>query len=93
LIRQIQLVQPKILIVIGSPSLKTIIGDELTITKARGKWFKSPVTYMSDPLYIMPVYHPSFLLRNQSKEKGSPKWLTWQDMKEVKAALDFYKVT
>jgi uracil-DNA glycosylase len=46
---------------------------------------------MKEPLYIMPMFHPSFLLRNASKEKGAPKWLTWQDAKEVKAAMGFYQ--
>ena len=47
---------------------------------------------MTDDLYIMPLFHPSYLLRNASKEKGAPKWLTWNDMKEVKAALSFYDI-
>ncbi len=90
LIRQIQLVQPRILLLLGSPSLKTILEETIPITKVRGNWYTLPVPYMEEPLYVMPLFHPSFLLRNQSKEKGSPKWLTWHDMKEVKAALDYY---
>jgi DNA polymerase len=93
LIRQIQLVQPKILILLGNPSLKTILGETYTITKSRGSWFKTSVNYMDEELYIMPMFHPSYLLRNASKEKGSPKWLTWKDAQEVKAALEFYTHT
>tara|TARA_B100000579_G_C22396104_1_gene649591 strand:- start:35 stop:553 length:519 start_codon:yes stop_codon:yes gene_type:complete len=91
LIRQIKLVKPKILLLLGSPSLKTILEETLTITKTRGKWYKTIVDYMSDPLYIMPLFHPSYLLRNSSQEEGKPKWLTWQDMKEVKSVLRFYE--
>ena len=91
LIRQIQLVQPKILLLLGSPALKTILEEKTPISKVRGKWYKMDVDYMSDPLYIMPIFHPSYLLRSPSKEKGAPKWLTWCDMKEVKIAFDFYK--
>ena len=91
LIRQIKLVKPKILLLLGSPSLKTILEETLTISKTRGKWYKTTVDYMPDPLYIMPLFHPSYLLRNSSKEEGKPKWLTWQDMKEVKSALRFYE--
>ena len=91
LIRQIQLIQPRIIILLGSPSLKTVLEEQLAITKVRGQWYSTPVHYMKAPLYIMPMFHPSYLLRNQSKEKGKPKWLTWQDAKEVKTALDFYK--
>ena len=36
----------------------------------------------------MPIFHPSYLLRNPSKEKGKPKWLTWQDLKKVKKELN-----
>jgi len=90
LIRQIQLIKPKIIIVLGSPSLKTVLGDSLSITKARGNWSQAKVDYMDDTLYIMPTFHPSYLLRNASKEVNSPKWLTWQDMKEVKTALEYY---
>lgn len=90
LIRQIQLVQPKVLILLGAPALKTILEEPLAISKVRGKWYKAAVNYMSDPLYIMPIFHPSYLLRNASKEVNSPKWHTWQDFKEIKNALDFY---
>ena len=87
LIRQIQIVQPKVLLLIGSPCLKSILGPSYTITQSRGQWFTTSVDYMDQPLFIMPLFHPSYLLRNASKEKGKPKWLTWQDMKEVKSAL------
>ena len=90
LIRQIQLIKPKVLILLGNPSLKTILGDVYAITKARGQWFTTDVDYMDEQLYIMPWFHPSYLLRNASKEKGAPKWQTWKDAQEVKAALDFY---
>ena len=92
LIRQIQLVQPKIICLLGSAAIKSVLGPTDTISKIRGQWITKPVDYMSDELYIMPMFHPSYLLRNPSKEKGAPKWLTWTDMKEVKAALNFYDI-
>jgi len=36
----------------------------------------------------MPIFHPSYLLRNESRKKGSPKDLTWQDIRAVKEKLD-----
>jgi uracil-DNA glycosylase family 4 len=92
LIRQIQLVQPRVLVLLGSPSLKTILEELTPISKVRGQWYQAQVDYMADPLYIMPMFHPSFLLRNASREKGSPKWLTWEDIREVKTALDFCQI-
>ena len=92
LIRQIQLVQPKIICLLGAAALKAILGPSESISKIRGQWVTTQVNYMDDDLYIMPMFHPSYLLRHASKEKGAPKWLTWNDMKEVKAALSFYDI-
>ncbi len=91
LLRQIQIVKPKIILLLGAPSLKTVLEESLSISKVRGKWYRASVDYMTDELYIMPLFHPSYLLRNQDKSKGAPKWLTWQDIQEVKTALTFYR--
>lgn len=88
---QIGLVKPKIILLAGAPSLKTVLRINDPITKVRGQWFKKQVNYMDDMLYLMPIFHPSYLLRNQKREQGSPKWLTWQDMQEVRNALDHYR--
>ena len=80
---QLEILKPKIILVCGSVALNSLLPDSQGITKVRGKWF--------DGIYgskLMPIFHPSYLLRNDSKEKGSPKWLTWQDIKEVKRVYD-----
>lgn len=92
LIRQIQLVQPKIICLLGAAALNAVLGKTKTITKIRGQWILKPVNYMADKLRIMPLFHPSYLLRFASKKIGTPKWLTKQDLKEVKAALNFYDI-
>lgn len=80
---QIQLMRPKIIILCGSTAVKTMLGIKSGITKIRGQWFDG--TFGAK---MMPFLHPSYLLRNQSKEVGSPKWLTWQDVEEIKKVLD-----
>lgn len=84
---QITYVKPKIILLAGSPAVKAVMKTDEPITKIRGKWLKFPGTEIS----VMPIFHPAYLLRNQSKEKGSPKWLTWQDMQEVRNALDYFR--
>lgn len=84
---QIKLIKPKILLLTGAPATKVVLKNEDPMSKVRGQWFKLPGTDIS----VMPLFHPSYLLRYPSKEKGTPKWLTWQDMKEVRGALDFIK--
>ena len=80
-------VKPKIIILAGSPAIKAVLKTEEPITKLRGNWQKLPNTDIA----VMPIFHPAYLLRNPSKEPGKPKWLTWQDMKEVKGALEYHQ--
>ncbi len=80
---QIEILQPKIIIVCGNIALNSLLPNERGITRARGKWFDGPFGAK-----MIPMFHPSYLLRNDSREKGSPKWLTWQDIKEVKRVYD-----
>jgi len=80
-------VKPKIIILAGSPAIKAILKTDEAITNLRGKWQKLPGSDIS----IMPIFHPAYLLRNPSKESGKPKWITWQDMKEVKGALEYHR--
>ena len=83
---QIRLVQPKVIVLVGATAMKALVGNEVKISKQRGIW----ITY--EGIDTMVIFHPAFLLRYASQEVGSPKWLTWQDLKAVKSALDFKKV-
>ncbi len=80
---QLDILKPKIILICGRVALNTFLPDKGGITKVRGQWFDGP--YGSK---MMPIFHPSYLLRNASREKGSPKWLMWQDIKEIKRAYD-----
>lgn len=82
-----QFVKPKIILLAGAPAVKAVLKSNEPMSDLRGKWTKLPGTDID----VMPIFHPAYLLRNQSKEKGSPKWLTWQDMKEVRGALDYFQ--
>ena len=80
---QIDILKPKIILVCGNVALNTMFPEELGITRARGKWFDGP--YGSK---MMPIFHPSYLLRNDARTKGSPKWLMWQDIQEIRREYD-----
>ena len=84
---QIKYVAPKIILLAGSPAVKDVLKTDEPITRIRGQWFKLQRTEIA----VMPLFHPAYLLRNPSKEKGRPKWLTWQDMQEVRNALDYHR--
>jgi len=78
---QINLLKPKIIILAGSTAVQSFLGIDEPISKIRGQWIEK------DNIKYMPIFHPSYLLRNPSKNKGKPKWLTWQDLKKVKKEL------
>ena len=80
---QVDILQPRIILLCGKVAVNSFIDTKAGITKLRGKWFEGP--HFSK---MMPIFHPSYLLRNPSREKGSPKWLMWQDIKEVRRVYD-----
>ncbi len=82
LLEQLRLVDPKIVLFTGATALKGVTGEKRGITKIRGQWLDW------EGRLAMAIFHPAYLLRNPSKEKGSPKWLMWQDIQTVRAKLD-----
>jgi DNA polymerase len=80
---QLEFLKPRIILLCGGVAAESMLEKPQGITKIRGKWFEGP--YESK---MMPIFHPSYLLRNDSREKGSPKWLMWQDIQVIKKAYD-----
>lgn len=77
LYKQIELIDPKIIVCLGRISAKRLISENFMITKQHGQWFEKhgrPITA---------VYHPSALLRDPAKKADM-----LEDMKAVKAKLD-----
>lgn len=59
---QVMLVEPEIIVLLGSVALKNILGKEYGITESRGKWIeKKGIKYM-------PTWHPAALLRDEIKK-------------------------
>lgn len=80
---QLDILKPKIIVLCGATALKTFLGNKVKISEVRGKWFD----YQSETK-VMPVFHPSYLLRNPSLKESSPKWLMLEDIKEIKRVYD-----
>ena len=79
LLSQIKIVNPKVIVLCGATSAKSFLGDKLKISQIRGQWFK-----VFDKYDATVIFHPSYLLRNHSEAEGSPRWLTKQDLSEIK---------
>ncbi len=76
---QIDLIRPRVIVALGGTAVEGLLGKPVFITKLRGQW----QTYRGIPL--MPTYHPSYLLRNQSM---SQKRQAWEDMLQVMEKID-----
>ncbi len=79
LLKQIEIVKPKVIVLCGATSAKSFLGGKIKITRIRGKWYK-----LFGNIDATVILHPSFLLRKHSEEEGSERWLTKQDLLKIK---------
>jgi uracil-DNA glycosylase len=79
--RQIELVNPKILVCLGGPASQTLLNQSLGILNIRGHW----IDYKCGERIIkaMPILHPQYLLRQPLQKR-----LAWKDLQELKHALN-----
>jgi DNA polymerase len=82
LLEQIRLIRPRILATLGNVPTQWFLDSKDGITRLHGSW------HDWNGIRLMPLYHPAYLLRNPSRERGGPKWRMWEAMKELKGALD-----
>jgi len=80
---QIALINPKIIVTLGNIPTQFLLETTQGITKMRGQLFD----WLGE-IKIFPMFHPSYLLRNESTAPGSPKARTWQDIQTLKEAMD-----
>lgn len=80
---QIALVNPGLIITLGNIPTQALLPSAEGITQVRGTFFP-----WRGGIEIFPMFHPSYLLRYQSRSKGSPKYLTWLDIQKVRTWLD-----
>ena len=79
LIKQIELVSPKVIVLLGATAAHYLLDKKEGITRLRGKWLE----YQGIP--VMPTYHPAFLLRQESAKRDA-----WADLQQVMAKFNKY---
>ncbi len=72
LVRQLEIIRPKVIIALGKFAAQTLLKDTTPITRLRGKW----QSYHG--IKLMPTLHPAYLLRNPKDKR-----LVWEDIKAV----------
>ena len=77
LLREIAIVQPEVIVVLGNTAMKNLLDTREGITRVRGRFqdYKG--------IKVMPTFHPAYLLRDPSKKRE-----TWEDLKKVRDYLD-----
>jgi DNA polymerase len=79
--QQIALVDAPLVLLVGASALQGVLGIKGGITSLRGQWMPW------QGRWLMPILHPSYLLRNPSERPGSPKALTLDDLRLVQGRL------
>jgi len=81
----IEIINPKILVLLGSTALNTLIGGEVVISKARGQWIQKEIG--SAKPWIIASFHPAFLMRQPEQKK-----LAWIDLKMIREKSKILKI-
>ena len=81
----ISIIDPKILILMGSTAMEALFGSKIKITKERGVW--KEVIINNKTFIVMITFHPAYLLRQADQKKYS-----WVDLKEIRKKIDELKL-
>ena len=81
----IEIMNPKILILLGSTALNAIIGNVTVISRARGKWIQKEIGTVKP--WIIASFHPAFLMRQPEQKKQA-----WVDLKMVRDKIKNLKI-
>jgi DNA polymerase len=78
--RQIELVDPDVLVTLGNPSTQTLLGTREGIMRTRGKWFDYDTG--TRVIRALPTFHPAYLLRSPPYKR-----MSWQDLRAIAKVL------
>ena len=79
---QLLLLQPSIIVTLGNIATRWLLKTEKGIMSMRGRWQEWR------GIKLLPMYHPSFLLRQKGEQERKYKNETWDDVKKLKQELD-----
>ena len=75
--KHIEIIAPKILVLLGSTAMNALIGNDVVISKARGQWIKKEFGQCKTSIIV--TFHPAFLMRQPTQKK-----LAWVDLKMIR---------
>ena len=75
--KHIEIINPKILVLLGSTAMNALIGNEVVISKMRGKWIEKKFGNCKTSVIV--TFHPAFLMRQPAQKK-----MAWIDLKMIR---------
>jgi uracil-DNA glycosylase len=75
--KHIEIIAPKILVLLGSTAMKALIGNDAVISKVRGQWIEKK--FGQSKTSVIVTFHPAFLMRQPTQKK-----LAWVDLKMIR---------
>lgn len=84
--KHIALICPKLIVLVGATAVKSVLGNQTqSITFLRGKFINYQNRYLTNPISLTCIFHPSYLLRQGTKKK-----ITWFDLINIRKFLSSY---
>ena len=83
--KHIEIISPKILILLGSTALNALIGNDIVISKARGQWIEKQFGECKTSVIV--TFHPAFLMRQPAQKK-----MAWIDLKMIRERKSKLKI-
>ena len=75
--KHIEIINPKILVLLGSTAMNALIGNDVVISKVRGQWIEKEFGQCKTSMIV--TFHPAFLMRQPTQKK-----LAWIDLKMIR---------
>ena len=83
--KHIEIINPKILVLLGSTAMNALVGDDVVISKMRGKWIEKKFGNCKTSVII--TFHPAFLMRQPAQKK-----MAWLDLKMIRDKQNDLKI-
>ena len=83
--KHIEIINPKILVLLGSTALNALIGNEVVISKVRGQWIEKQFGECKTSVIV--TFHPAFLMRQPAQKK-----MAWADLKMIREKKSKLKI-
>ena len=80
--RHIELVAPKVLVLVGAAAAQGLLGTTEGITRLRGRWFQYTLGESGQAIPALPIFHPAYLLRQPAQKRE-----TWRDLLKLREVL------